>query len=119
MVPGDFSGISGNKTFIGIDFGTSTTVISIATYDVTRKILNVSPLRIQQLMEDGTVYEGEKLPTVIAWYKNHILVGEGAAGLKYILERGKDIWYSFKMEIGEDLGAKYYNSQPKLRSLSC
>ena len=114
MVPEDFSSVVGNKTFVGIDFGTSTTVVSIATYDNVHKTLTVSPIRIQQLLEDGTIFEGEKLPTVIAWYQNHLLVGEGASNLKYILERGKDIWYSFKMEIGEDLGAKYYNSQVKL-----
>lgn len=114
MVPEDFSSVAGTKTFVGIDFGTSTTVVSIASFDNVRKILTVSPIRIQQLLEDGTIYEGEKLPTVIAWFQNHLLVGEGASNLKYILERGKDIWYSFKMEIGEDLGAKYYNSQVKL-----
>lgn len=114
MVPQDFSSVSGNKTFVGIDFGTSTTVVSIATYDNAQQALKVMPIRIQQMLEDGTIYEGEKLPTVIAWYKEHLLVGEGASNLKYILERSKDIWYSFKMEIGEDLGAKYYNSQVKL-----
>ena len=117
MVPDDFSDTSKDKTFVGIDFGTSTTVVSIATYDDIRKMLNVTPIRIPQLLEDETIYEGEKLPTVIAWYKNHLLVGEGAANLKYILERGKDIWYSFKMEIGEDLGAKYYNSQVRLSDI--
>lgn len=115
MVPGDYSSVSGSKTFIGIDFGTSTTVVSIAAYDPSTNSLSVKPIRIRQLLEDGTICEGEKLPTVIAWYKEKLLlVGEGASNLKYILERGKDIWYSFKMEIGEDLGAKYYNSQVKL-----
>lgn len=114
MVPQGFSPVNIGRTFIGIDFGTSTTVVSVAAYDNSRNTLSVFPIRIPQLLEDGTLYEGEKLPTVIAWYKEHLLVGEGASNLKYILERGKDIWYSFKMEIGEDLGAKYYNSQVKL-----
>ena len=114
MVPQGFSHVNIGRTFIGIDFGTSTTVVSVAAYDNIRNTLSVFPIRIPQLLEDGTLYEGEKLPTVIAWYKEHLLVGEGASNLKYILERGKDIWYSFKMEIGEDLGAKYYNSQVKL-----
>lgn len=114
MVPMDFSSIPIGRTFVGIDFGTSTTVVSIAEFDNSEKKLTVYPIRIQQLLEDGTLFEGEKLPTVIAWYRSHLLVGEGASNLKYILERGKDIWYSFKMEIGEDLGAKYYNSQVKL-----
>ena len=114
LVPQDYSQISIGKTFVGIDFGTSTTVVSIASFDSTQKAIHVKPIRIQQLLEDGSIYEGEKLPTVIAWYKEHLLVGEGASNLKYILEKGKEIWYSFKMEIGEDLGAKYYNSQVRL-----
>lgn len=118
MVPQDYSVVAGNKTYVGIDFGTSTTVVSIASYDAERKSMTVTPVRIQQLLEDGTMFEGEKLPTVIAWYKNRLLVGEGASALKYYLERGKDIWYSFKMEIGEDLGAKYYNSQVKLGDIT-
>ena len=114
IISEEFRAINRDKTFVGIDFGTSTTVVSIASFDNQHHSLTVTPIRIQQLLEDGTIYEGEKLPTVIAWYQNHLLVGEGASNLKYILEKGKDIWYSFKMEIGEDLGAKYYNSQVHL-----
>ena len=114
IVPEDFKAINKDKTFVGIDFGTSTTVVSIASFDEHKNSITVTPIRIQQLLEDGTLFESEKLPTVIAWYQNHLLVGEGASNLKYVLERGKDIWYSFKMEIGEDLGAKYYNSQVDL-----
>ena len=64
-----------------------------------------------QILEDGTIYQSEKLPSVIAWYNGRLLVGEGASNLKYTLTKGKNIWFSFKMEIGEDLGAKYYNSE--------
>jgi molecular chaperone DnaK len=39
------------------------------------------------------------------------LVGKGAADLKYQLKKGVNVWYSFKMELGEDLGSKYYNSE--------
>ena len=98
-------------TYVGIDFGTSTTVVSIAAIDGNSvNNIVVKPMRIKQLLEDGTKFQSEKLPTVLAWYNNRLLVGEGAANLKYTLKRGKDIWYSFKMEIGEDLGAKYYDS---------
>ena len=114
MVPSDYSQVSGQKTFVGIDFGTSTTVVSIASFDNETKMLEVKPIKIKQLLEDGTFFEGEKLPTVIAWFNNLLLVGEGASNLKYILKRGEDIWYSFKMEIGEDLGAKYYKSKGRM-----
>lgn len=101
------------QTYVGIDFGTSTTVVSIATYNKSNKTISVEPMRLDQLLEDGTRYQSEKLPTVIAWYKNTFLVGEGASNLKYKLRKGENIWYSFKMEIGEDLGAKYFNSAVK------
>ncbi|MBR4625189.1 MAG: Hsp70 family protein, partial [Alphaproteobacteria bacterium] len=98
-------------TYIGIDFGTSTTVVSIASFDYDTKKLIVKPVMIEQILEDGTHFKSEKVPTVLAWYNQTLLVGEGAAHLKYSLHRGKNIWYSFKMEIGEDLGVKYYDSE--------
>lgn len=55
--------------------------------------------------------KSEKIPTVIAWYNQQLLVGKGAADLKYQLKKGVNVWYSFKMELGEDLGSKYYNSE--------
>lgn len=100
-----------NTTYVGIDFGTSTTVVSVAGFDVNSKKLAVKSMMIEQLLEDETHFQSEKVPSVLAWYNNKLLVGEGAANLKYTLQRGKNIWYSFKMEIGEDLGAKYYNSE--------
>lgn len=102
--------ISG-KTFIGIDFGTSTTVVSIASYDKDNEKICTKSLRLPQKLIDGTIYSSEVIPTVIAWFKDAIFVGEGASQLKYQLKRGRNIWYSFKMELGEDLGAKYYKSE--------
>jgi molecular chaperone DnaK len=99
------------KTFIGIDFGTSTTVVSIAQFDARKRVLTAEPIWLNQKLVDGSVFSSEKVPTVIAWFKDNILVGEGASDLKYSLKLGENIWYSFKMELGEDLGAKYYNSQ--------
>lgn len=98
-------------TFVGIDFGTSTTVVSIATKESGEEKIKILPIKLTQILEDGTIYQSEKLPSVIAWYNGRLLVGEGASNLKYTLTKGKNIWFSFKMEIGEDLGAKYYNSE--------
>lgn len=98
-------------TFVGIDFGTSTTVVSIATKENGEEKIKSLPIKLTQILEDGTIYQSEKLPSVIAWYNGRLLVGEGASNLKYTLTKGKNIWFSFKMEIGEDLGAKYYNSE--------
>ena len=98
-------------TFVGIDFGTSTTVVSIASKENGAEKIKTLPIKLTQILEDGTIYQSEKLPSVIAWYNGRLLVGEGASNLKYTLTKGKNIWFSFKMEIGEDLGAKYYNSE--------
>lgn len=99
------------KTYIGIDFGTSTTVVSIASYDEYDHKIHTKSLRLPQMLPDGTLYRSEIVPTVIAWLNGRILVGEGASQMKYQLKKGKNIWYSFKMELGEDLGAKYYDSE--------
>ena len=105
------SSIASSATYVGIDFGTSTTVVSIASHVNGERKIKTLPIRLTQILEDGTIYQSEKLPSVIAWYSGKLLVGEGASNLKYTLTKGKNIWFSFKMEIGEDLGAKYYNSE--------
>lgn len=99
------------KTYIGIDFGTSTTVVSIAFYDESNHKIYTKSLRLPQMLRDGALYKSEIVPTVIAWLNGRIFVGEGASQMKYELKKGKNIWYSFKMELGEDLGAKYYDSE--------
>jgi molecular chaperone DnaK (HSP70) len=100
-----------NTTFVGIDFGTSTTVVSIATLSKQTGEILTKPIRLNQKMYDGVIMSSEKVPTVIAWYNQQLLVGQGASDLKYNLKKGINVWYSFKMELGEDLGAKYYNSE--------
>lgn len=100
-----------NSTFIGIDFGTSTTVVSISYLDEETKDIKTKTLWLNQKQYDGTPMSSEKVPTVIAWYNNQLLVGQGAADLKHQLKKGVNVWYSFKMELGEDLGSKYYNSE--------
>ena len=100
-----------NTSFVGIDFGTSTTVVSIATIDNTTREITTIPIWLNQKHYDGAIESSEKIPTVIAWYNKQLLVGKGAADLKYQLKKGVNVWYSFKMELGEDLGSKYYNSE--------
>lgn len=99
-----------NKTFVGIDFGTSTTVASIAFYNSIEKRIECNTLHLQQKMRDGAIMSGELLPSVIALGKNGgFLVGQGAYELKgnpeYVF--GKNIWHSFKMELGENMGPRW------------
>lgn len=97
------------KTYVGIDFGTSTTVISIAYFDRATLNIKVDTIPVEQKMEDGAITTSMLVPSVIALYNNCLLVGEGASYLKYTLPRNEWIWYSFKMELGE--GIRYYNSK--------
>lgn len=100
-----------NTTFVGIDFGTSTTVVSIAFLGKDSEPLVVKPIELNQKLPDGAIFSSYKVPSVIAWYKNELIIGEGAAQLKFKLRQGKNIWHSFKMDLGEDVGCKYPNSE--------
>lgn len=101
------------KTYIGIDFGTSTTVVSMAYIDEKDEIKSKC-LHLAQRGADGAEIEAELLPTVIAINdRNKLIVGQGAYSLKgnpdYVF--GENIWYQFKMELGKDLGHRWYNSR--------
>lgn len=108
------------KTFVGIDFGTSTTVVSVAKYNARSKQVECATLHLVQKDADGNIVEAELMPTVIAINNDGSpLVGEGAYKLKgspnYIF--GENIFHSFKMELGKDLGPVWYNSQqPAIKS---
>lgn len=80
----DYSLMRGS-TYVGIDFGTSTTVVSIASYDESNNLIHTNSLRMKQKLPDGTIYSSEIVPSVIAWVNNQIFVGEGASQLKYHL----------------------------------
>lgn len=88
------------KTFIGIDFGTSTTVVSYISVDKDSKKLIAEPISIKQYDELGRCIEDHLVATCIAWTGQQLLVGQGAAQLKSVYDYGKNIWFSFKMLLG-------------------
>lgn len=102
---------AGSTTFIGIDFGTSTTVVSIASCDESIQNLKSNAIELNQKLYDGAIYTSYKIPTMVGWYNNSLIIGEGANQLKLKLRQGKNLWHSFKMELGEDVGAKYAESE--------
>lgn len=110
VISGD---VTTGKTYVGIDFGTSTTVVSIAALDAQARRIRVEPIRIDQRDHTRAYYKEERVNTVIAVYNGTALVGKGANELKYQLKKGRDIWYNFKMELGTDLGAQYYDTVAK------
>lgn len=100
-----------NTTFVGIDFGTSTTVVSIALLKDDQNPVHVETIEIRQKNFDGSTMSSYKVPSIVAWKNERLLFGEGAAQLKYQLKYGINLWHSFKMELGEDVGCKYPSSE--------
>ena len=98
-----------SKSFIGIDFGTSTTVVSIIIVDNNKKWM---PRTLQIKQFDGKISytQQEIVNTVLAWHGNNLLFGQPAYELKSKLKAGKNIFYSFKMNLGFDYGPNYPNT---------
>lgn len=99
------------KTYIGIDFGTSTTVVSLAYYDPVNKSIKTKTLSLNQKLADTTIYKSEKIPTMIAWHNNQLLIGEGAKEIRLKKTKDKNIWYSFKMDLGKKNDFLYAQSE--------
>ncbi len=99
------------RTYIGIDFGTSTTTVSRVVLDEETGSLSSEPIPIKQYDESGTCTEDHLVPSCIAWTGSRLLIGQGAARLKSEYEYGRNIWFSFKMKLGIDLGPQYYRSE--------
>ncbi len=100
-----------NHTYVGIDFGTSTTVVTLAYFDPNEKKIKTRTMGLNQKMADGAIYNSEKIPTMIAWYNNEILVGEGAKEIRLKREKNKNIWYAFKMDLGNKNDYLYAQSE--------
>lgn len=94
--------------YIGIDFGTSTTVVSVARCYENKMYCQSVALAYKTY--EGVVGRDDRIPTMLANKDGKLLVGRGAEEFKYDLEKNVDIWYSFKMELGEDLGEQYSKS---------
>jgi molecular chaperone DnaK len=99
------------STFIGIDFGTSTTVISYTIFGDNATPIKTDVIPIRQLNLDGSFTENHLVPSCIAWYNNTLYIGQTAKLLKSKLTYGKNLWYSFKMKIGTDNGPIYYSTE--------
>ena len=96
-----------SATYVGIDFGTSTSVVSVVETDDETGALCAKPIPIRQFDRAGREIDDHLIPTCIAWVDGKLLVGSGAAALKTELTEGKDVWSSFKMLLGVDLGPQY------------
>jgi|GEM_PF-1016630 len=112
--PLDFNNLDANdyihkKIFIGIDFGTSSTVISTAQL-VDGKI-KIKPIPIKQKDHLGFVTRNPLVPSVISFVNgNRLLVGIHAADHKTYLDYGRNTWHSFKKNLGKLEEVEYPNS---------
>ena len=108
-----FKSALAQKTFIGIDFGTSTTVASYIKFDDIGSRIIVEQIDIRQIKADGCVTRYHLIPSCIALnpINNEVIIGVGAKELQYQLKEGIDVWSSFKMQLGVDLGPKYRNTK--------
>ena len=94
-------------TYIGIDFGTSTTVVSYVRRDAETSTLIAEPMAIAQFDELGRRTDSHLVPTCVAWTNGKLLVGTGAAQTRVENTEGRDVWTGFKMKLGVDLGPEY------------
>lgn len=99
------------STFIGIDFGTSTTVVSYTIFGDESTPICTDVIPIRQKNTDGSFTENHLVPSCIAWYDNQLFIGQTAKQLKSKLTYGRNLWYSFKMKIGTDNGPIYFATE--------
>lgn len=109
--PLDFKKLDANdyihkKTFIGIDFGTSTTVVGLAILKNDK--IEVKTIPVKQKNHLGVISKSPLVPSVISLVGGkRLLVGKHAAEFKPLLEYGKNTWHSFKQNLA-NLDNEYY-----------
>jgi molecular chaperone DnaK len=94
------------KSFIGLDFGTSTSVVSLIRIGNDEKML-IESLSLDQPQENGGTTRHHLVNTVLANIDGKILFGRDAQRLRPFLRNGIDVFSSFKMLLGLDLGPNY------------
>lgn len=94
-----------NNIYVGIDFGTSTTVISRAHLEEGR--VNISEIPITQPKELGGFIKHYLINSVLAWKNKKLIWGQDAYRLKPTLHEGINVFSSFKMKLGLAIGPTY------------
>jgi molecular chaperone DnaK len=103
-------------TFVGIDFGTSTTVVSLAILDDITNKLKIIPLPIRQPTKftannPDDFEEHYIVNTVLTQHPDLLLFGREAYRLKYQFIEGETTFSSFKMRLGTSHALGYPRSK--------
>jgi molecular chaperone DnaK len=99
--------------YIGIDFGTSTTVVSAVKLDPNTGLTQLETLSVEQPTEFSDFLEYHLINSVLTEHKGRLLFGSDAARLKVRHIEGETSFSSFKMQLGLNLPNRYPNSKVK------
>jgi len=103
------------ESYIGIDFGTSTTVVSVVKLDPNTGLTQLTTLSVEQPTEFSDFLEYHLINSVLTEHKGKLLFGSDAARLKVRHIEGETSFSSFKMQLGLNLPNRYPNSKVKSR----
>lgn len=103
-----------NATFLGIDFGTSTTVVSIISTNIGNQEIISTPINISLYRDENENTNQFLIPSVLFYEqrKKSLLFGFQAKANKDkpLTMEGVNYWSSFKMGLGQDLGNIFCDS---------
>lgn len=104
------NGASSDDAYVGIDFGTATTVASVVVPSADLTSFTVRPMQVTQPSALGGTLRNTLVNTVLSYRDGKLLFGVDAYNHRSRLQEGKNTFSSFKMGLGLNLGPEYPNS---------